>query len=129
MGVYAINGTVAGTAVTVKPGALPIKIISIAGGTGTLTITKYTGGGTLTGGTTYTPQSMRDGAAAALATGKSGVTAISGTGAVIGANIAGGYTPPASLILAAGSSTVISASSANASITIYFDELEIQPGY
>lgn len=131
MSVYSISGTLTATGyVTVKAGALPVKIIRIDS-SGAASVHKFSGAVTITGGTTVTPTAAREGAPAALATGKNTATAVSGTDVLFGTiGAGGGYTFPASEIIAAGSSSVIAAiSTAGAVVTIWIDELEILPGF
>ncbi len=141
MAVYATySGSLAASVfLTVKPGAiLPVKIIRVdlaAFQAAAIQVVEFTGGGAITGGSTATPFPLRDGTAAAGATSKTGATAVSGTQRTFDVHtVAIGsvatWTPPASLILAAGSSTVFAVSFGGSwSATIYFDELEVVPGF
>jgi len=132
MSVYSVNGTLTGTGyVTVKAGALPIKVIRIDS-SATASVHKFIGGGSITGGTTVTPQPAREGAPVALATGKNTATAVSGTDIIVASIGAGGnYSFPVSEVIAAGSSSVIAVFSTvtGAGLSIWIDELEVQPGY
>lgn len=127
------NGTAALT-LGVKAGTLPIKLVSIeiTSGGGNYTITEYASA-TLSAGSALTPFPMRSVAPAASSTARTGSP--TGTSTVLkasGGNVASGtvitYQTPVSLVLQPGSAI-------GATITlgflmvIYFDELEIQPGY
>ena len=129
MSAYAVFSSV-GTWVTVKPGSiLPVKIIRVDG---TVTaVAKFTGSPVITGGSTVTPTLLREGAAAAGATSKGGATSISGTQNTFIGSSTSGWTPATSLILAAGSSSIFAVAIAGggSGTAIYFDELEIQPGF
>lgn len=143
MAVYASYSGVLTTTtgfLTVKAGAvLPMKVIRIdvsSFAAGSPSVSMFTGGGTITGGSTVTPFPLREGAAAAGVTSKAGATAVSGTQRTfIQQNSAAGsltsWTPPASLVIPAGSSTVVTVAGASTSwaAVIYVDELEIQPGF
>jgi hypothetical protein len=131
--VYEFQGSpAASTFVCIKAGVtLPVKIIQVAilAFSGAVTISLYTGGGTITGGSTPTPVPLRSNAPAALSTVRVGATAISGTANTLQVGSTT-YSPPQSLILGAGAVTVLAISStATLNAAIYFDELEIQPGY
>lgn len=141
MSVYAaVLSGVGNTALTVgvKAGIYPIKVIlvDITGGNSvnSWTITEYAAA-TLSAGSAITPFPLRFGAPAASSTARSGsptgtATVLKGIPAAVpvaaGATIQ--YTPPASLILPPGAA--IGATNTTSSLVIiYFDELEIQPGY
>lgn len=130
---YAITGQLSGSNyVTVKAGSTyAIRLLRIEVGTGAAysgLVYKYINGGALTGGTNFTPLAMREGGPASTASGRTGVTAISGTGILIsftpGASAT--YQPPDAVILPAGSSSVLAATSGtNGFVTIYFEELRL----
>lgn len=122
--------------VGVKAGIYPIKILNIQLTVGTTAsdyaVTEYSAA-TLSGGSAITPFPLRGGAPAASATARS--AAPTGTSTVLkatGANNPVGtivtYTPPASLIIPSGSAIGVTLTPSYL-IIVYFDELEIQPGY
>lgn len=139
MAMYAVFGSLNNNYITVKAGAvLPIKLgrVDISmGGAGGFTVYMYTGGGAITGGSTFTPIPLRSAAPAAGVTSKVGATAISGTANIftsptLAAGTAQSWSSPASVVIPAGSSTVIGVLLSGTGVaTIYVDELEIIPGF
>lgn len=115
------------------PVSLPIKVlqVSFVSGSG-VNIYRSTGVGT--GGTSLTPVILRGGAAApaATTTAKYNVTSVSGTASYFtNTSTVTPFQPLASLIIPVGNILVVDANTASqfTNIYIYFDELEIQPGY
>jgi hypothetical protein len=122
--------------VGIKAGIYPIKLISILLTVGTTAsdyaVTMYSGA-TLSAGSVITPFPLRGGAPAASATARSGAptgtsTPLKVTGANNAANTVLTYTTPANLIIPSGSALGV-VLNPSWLIIVYFDELEIQPGY
>jgi hypothetical protein len=126
-------------AVGVKAGIYPIKILRVemtmGTTTGTIPIITVYSSATLTAGSALTPFALRFGAPVASATARSGsptgtATVLTSSVPFTGSAAMPAYVPPASLILPPGSAIGATSSSGNLGlIIIYFDELEIQPGY
>lgn len=143
---------VSGGALQVKAGAtFDLRIISINyyafaynGATSDFNVNKYTGSPTQTGGSILTPTVAREGPAAPTAgfTIKTGatiggtystfnifsVTAVPGdpAGTSAATNLGGTFSPPVDFILRAGSSSLLTTSSAvSMTCTIYLEELRI----
>lgn len=141
MSVYVVGGTLTATGfLCIKASStLPVKLIRVDANdlnAYLYTVYEYTGGGTITGGTSPTPVPLRSTAPPALAVVKLTATAISGTqntlqpSKSIAAATPDSFTPPSSVVLAQGSSSVIAAAGViGTTFMFWFDELEIQPGY
>lgn len=141
MSVYEFYGVAGVNFLCVKPsGTLAVKILNvdlISTAFFYYSINVYTGGGTLTGGSTITPIPLRSGAPAASATVKSAVTAVSGTAHAfvsskgVAANATESFVPKGSLILGGGSNVVFAVSlpGSSADVYVYFDEQRLQGGF
>lgn len=152
MTTYVVTG--ANNFLTIKAGSTyAVRIVRVEYGgaaAGGISIYKYVGGGTITGGSVIIPEPMREDLVtpASTATAKAAATGVSGTGIPLSAAQLGGFyttaanpntdqfsyssgswQPPFDLILRAGSSSVFAAFLAGGSgltTAIYFEELRLQ---
>lgn len=146
MTAYVAQGTLTSqnTFFCVKPSAtLSDKIIRVdfwSLNPATVTPSLFTGGGTISGGSTVTPTALRVGAPSATSTVKNGATAITGTrGDFTITNFgtgggSGSFSAPLSLFLGAGANAVFALSfatgtAATVGVALYFDEVRLQPSY